>query len=118
LRIRREEELPVFEKLGDVLNRAITLGKVADIHEARGQLDEALRIRREDALPVFEKLGNVRELLVGRANLALIHLARNQPGDRETAADLLRWARAQAEELQIPEASQIQAIQRQWKLDE
>ena len=41
---------------------------VADILEARGELDEALRIRREEALPVFEKIGDVRlvTLIQGR----------------------------------------------------
>ena len=57
MRIRREEELPVYERLGDVRARAVTLGKIADILQARGQLDEALRIYREEALPVFERLG-------------------------------------------------------------
>ena len=55
LRIRREEELPVYEKLGDVRSRAVTLGKIADVLYARGELDEALRIRREEELPVYEK---------------------------------------------------------------
>jgi phosphopentomutase len=48
LRIRQEEELPVYERLGDVRARAVTLGKIADVYQARGQLDEALRIRREE----------------------------------------------------------------------
>ncbi len=60
LRIRREDELPVYERLGDVRARAVTLGKIADVLQARGELDEALRIRREDQLPVFERLGDVR----------------------------------------------------------
>ena len=60
LRIRREEELPVYERLGDVRARAVTMGKIADILQARGALDEALRIRREEELPVFVRLGDVR----------------------------------------------------------
>ena len=60
LRIRREEELPVYEKLGDVRSRAVTMGQIADILQSRGELDEALRIRREEELPVYEKLGDVR----------------------------------------------------------
>ena len=48
LRIRREEELPVYERLGDVRERAVTMGKIADILEQRGEIDEALRIRREE----------------------------------------------------------------------
>ena len=45
LRIRREEEIPVYERLGDVRLLAIARGKIADILLARGDLDEALRIR-------------------------------------------------------------------------
>jgi phosphopentomutase len=37
-----EEQLPVYERLGDERSRAVTMGKVADILEARGRLDEAL----------------------------------------------------------------------------
>ncbi|MDS4026097.1 MAG: hypothetical protein RKO25_03765, partial [Candidatus Contendobacter sp.] len=55
LRIRREEELPVYERLGDVRLRAVTLGYIADVLQARGELDEALRIRREEELPVYER---------------------------------------------------------------
>ncbi len=116
LRIRREEELPVYERLGDVRSRAVTMGKVADILQARGEVDEALRIRREEVLPAFEKLGDVRLLLVGRANLALLYLRRGQPGDRDLAANLLRLARSAAESLRIPEAAQIESIQLKWGL--
>ncbi|MBM3495235.1 MAG: tetratricopeptide repeat protein, partial [Armatimonadetes bacterium] len=42
LRIRREEQLPVYERLGDVRSRAVTMGKIADILQDRGELDEAL----------------------------------------------------------------------------
>ena len=37
-----------------------TMGKIADILQTRGELDEALRIRREEELPVYERLGDVR----------------------------------------------------------
>src|SRR6202030_633912 len=46
LRIRREEQLPVYDRLGEVRSVAVTQGKIADILQARGDLDEALRIRR------------------------------------------------------------------------
>jgi hypothetical protein len=36
------------------------MGQIADILQARGDLDEALRIRREEELPVYERLGDVR----------------------------------------------------------
>jgi len=50
------------------------MSQVADILQARGELDEAPRIRREEQLPVYEKLGDVRSLLVDRANLAIGYL--------------------------------------------
>ena len=40
LRSRKDDQLPVFEKLGDIRERAVTLGKIADILRARGQLDD------------------------------------------------------------------------------
>jgi hypothetical protein len=46
LRIRREEELPVFERLGDV--RAVTMCQIANILVSRDDLDEALQILRYD----------------------------------------------------------------------
>jgi len=78
LRIRREEELPVYERLGDVRSRAVTMGKVADILEARGELDEALRIRREEELPVYERLGDVRSRAVTMGQVADILEARGE----------------------------------------
>jgi predicted Zn-dependent protease len=35
------------------------MGKIADVLQARGELEEALRIRREEELPVYERLGDV-----------------------------------------------------------
>ncbi len=78
LRIRREEQLPVFERLGDVRSRAVTMGKVADILQARGELDEALRIRREEELPVYERLGDVRSRAVTMGKVADILQARGE----------------------------------------
>lgn len=52
LRIRRKEQLPVFDELGDARSYAIAQGGVADILAMRGELDEALRLRREEETPV------------------------------------------------------------------
>ena len=87
LRIRRDEELPVYEKLGDVRSRALTLGKMADVFEARGDLDEALRIRRDEQLPVFEKLGDVRSRAVTLGKMADVFQAR---GDLDEALRIRR----------------------------
>jgi hypothetical protein len=78
LRIRREEQLPVFDRLGDVRERAVTLGKVADVLEARGELDEALRIRREEELPVYDRLGDVRSRAVVLGKVADVLMARGE----------------------------------------
>ena len=71
LRIRTEEQLPVYERLGEVRLVAITRGKIADILQARGELDEALRIRTEEELPVYERLGLKHETLVTREQVAV-----------------------------------------------
>jgi len=78
LRIRTEEELPVYEKLGDVRAKAVTQGKIADILMARGELDEALRIRTEEQLPVYDKLGDVHAKAVTQGKIADILMARGE----------------------------------------
>jgi tetratricopeptide (TPR) repeat protein len=78
LRIRREEQLPIYERLGDVRAAAVTKGKIADVLQARGELDEALRIRREEALPVYERLGDVREAAITKGKIADVLQARGE----------------------------------------
>ena len=78
LRIRREEQLPVYDRLGDVRRKAITLGQIADVLQARGQLDEALTIRREEELPVYERLGDVRAKAITLGKIADVLQARGQ----------------------------------------
>ena len=48
----------------------MTMGKIADILQARGQLDEALKIRHEEELPVYERLGDVRSRAVTMGKIA------------------------------------------------
>jgi hypothetical protein len=109
-RIRRDDELPVYERLGDVRSKAVTMGYIADILQSRGELEEAERIRREELLPVYERLGDVRELLVGRAKLAMTLLRRDADGNREEAGRLLSLALGDAQRLGLPEAAQIEAF--------
>ena len=78
LRIRIEEELPVYERLGDVRSVAVTQGQIADILQARGELDEALRIRIEEELPVYERLGDVRSRAIAQGQIADILQARGE----------------------------------------
>ena len=78
MRLRVEEQLPVYERLGDVRSKAVTQGYIADILVSRGQLDEALRLRVEEELPVYERLGDVREKAVTQGKIADILASRGQ----------------------------------------
>ncbi|MCX7099390.1 MAG: hypothetical protein NTV43_15955 [Methylococcales bacterium] len=78
LRIRREEQLPVYEALGDKRGIAVTKGKIADVLQSRGELDEALRIRREEQLPVYEALGDKHSIAVTMGKIADVLHARGE----------------------------------------
>ena len=56
--------------MGDVRSRAVTMGKVADILQQRGENEEALRISREEQLPVYERLGDVRSRAITMVKIA------------------------------------------------
>jgi phosphopentomutase len=70
LDILQNEVIPFLESVGDDRNRAVTLGKIADIWEAQGRLEEALRIRQEEELPVYERLNDVRSRAVTLGKIA------------------------------------------------
>ncbi|MFC8348637.1 CHAT domain-containing protein [Streptomyces sp. NPDC057280] len=70
LRIHREVELPVYERIGDTRSAAVTWGQIADVLEQRGEVDEALRIRREVTLPVYERIGDTRSAAVTWGQIA------------------------------------------------
>ena len=78
LRIRREIQLPAYERLGDTRSAAIAWGQIADIAFIRGEYDEALRIRREIELPAFERLGDTREAAVTWGQIADIAFIRGE----------------------------------------
>ncbi len=110
LRIRLEEQLPVYDRLGDVRAKAVTMGKIADILQQRGQLDEALHLRREEELPVYERLGDVRAKIFCRAKIGWELIRRGRIQDHTEARAHLQWALAEAQRLQLPEATSIQEI--------
>jgi hypothetical protein len=56
--------MPLYEQIGDLRSKSVTLGQISDILYMRGETEEALRIRQEDQLPLCKKLGDVRELSV------------------------------------------------------
>jgi hypothetical protein len=106
----RNEQLPVFEQLGDVHERAVTMGRIATILQAPGDLAGSVRIRREEELPVYERLGDARYLLFGRWNLAFTLLRRGGEKDRDEARNLLRMALDEARRLQLSEVPQIERL--------
>jgi hypothetical protein len=65
----------IAERLGDVRSKAVTQGKIADILQARGQLDEALRLH-EARLPVALRLQDIDSLAHIRFCMAFIRLKR------------------------------------------
>jgi tetratricopeptide (TPR) repeat protein len=103
--------LPIYEKQGNVSSAAVTQGKLADILEARGQLDEALRIRREYELPVFERLGDVRERAITQVKIAMLLL--RMALRRHEAESLLREAHVTLAGMGLPEAKQVSELMRQ-----
>ena len=102
--------LTLFQRAGRERDVAITQGKIADILQSRGDLEEALRIRREEQLPVFERLGDVHALLIGRTNLAITLAQRGRLEDVEEIRTLLHQALTDAERLRLPEAETIRGL--------
>jgi hypothetical protein len=49
---------------------AMAKGKIADILQARGNLDEALRIREHEELPVYEQLGEVLSIAITKGKIS------------------------------------------------
>lgn len=70
-----QKKIQVDKARGNDHEIAITIGVIADIVEARGDLNEALRIRRDDLLPVFEHLGEDRERAITMGKIADIFQA-------------------------------------------
>ena len=116
MRIRQQEQLPVFERLGDTRERAVALGKIADILAQRGQLDEALRIHQQEELPVYEQLGDIHGQAISRTNIAGLLWQRNADGDRSRAAELFTQALQAARQLQMAEVARIEAVMRECGL--
>lgn len=70
LRLRREEEIPVYERLGDTHSKAMAQARIADILLARGGYTEALALLREQVLPAFEQLADARESAATQGRIA------------------------------------------------
>jgi tetratricopeptide (TPR) repeat protein len=79
LRIRTEEQLPVYERLGEVRSIAITKGKIADILMLQGDLDDALAMHL-GRLPVAREMKDIDAVAHTLFSCAQIRLNR---GDHE-----------------------------------
>ncbi len=78
-----DEAQPLFEEAAELAEQAdrpedvaVVRGRVADILEARGELDAAWRIYTHELLPVFERLGKVRSKAITMGRIADILEAR------------------------------------------
>ncbi|MEO1018355.1 MAG: hypothetical protein AAFY56_11760, partial [Pseudomonadota bacterium] len=72
LAIRKDLELPVYQRLGNEYEIAVTKGKIASILVHHGKHEEALCLRQDEQLPVFERLGNVRSVATTQCAIAEI----------------------------------------------
>lgn len=76
LRVRREQELPIYEQLGDTRAQTVVLGEIADLLTAIGRTDEAGRVLEEQMLPRADRLGDAR--LQARASSKALQLRRGR----------------------------------------
>ena len=109
LRIRREEQLPVYEKLGDVRSKAVAMAKIAGIELARGRVDEAIRGYETGVIPALEQLGAEQDLAMARWNLAVMLRGRGRPEDLGRAEALTEQAYQAARRMRLPLAEKIAA---------
>jgi tetratricopeptide (TPR) repeat protein len=77
-----QEMLDIYEKLGDVRERAVTLGDIARLKAQAGDVAGALALHQE-RLDIFEKLGDVRSRAVTQSDLADLLSARGEYDEAE-----------------------------------
>jgi tetratricopeptide (TPR) repeat protein len=99
---------------GDEREAALAQGLIADVLQARGDLDEALRIRREEQLPVYEKLGDVYARAVTEWQIARELWDRDE---RAEAESLFRRAYAALASMRLPEARDLAEHMRRRGID-
>ncbi|WP_435863450.1 hypothetical protein [Streptomyces prunicolor] len=65
----------MYERIGDTRSAAVIWGKIADIFEQRGEVDEALELQLK-RLEVNEQLGDMEGIAAANWDLARIDLSR------------------------------------------
>jgi len=103
--IFKEEVLPVMERVGEPWSRAATIGRIADILQARGQLDEALSMHLE-RLPIAEATGDPDNVAHIKFRCAGIRLLRGgwKKGEARTIFEELVQSFATAQKVERPDA--------------
>jgi len=109
------EAADLHQRLGDVRAKAVTMVKIADILQQRGQTDEALHIHREECIPIFERLGDVRSLVIARAKIGMVLLEEPSPteADVKEGREHLHCALATAKKHQYAVAAWLREIVQQ-----
>ncbi|MEM7248547.1 MAG: CHAT domain-containing protein, partial [Acidobacteriota bacterium] len=79
-----QEQIELFEALGDLLSRTVTLGDIARIKNDKGDVDQALSLH-QDRLAVHETLGDQRSRAITLGDIARI---KNDKGDVDQALSL------------------------------
>ena len=72
-----QEELTVYQALGDQRSRAVTLGGIARIKVSKGEVDEALKLH-QDRLTMFQALGDQRSRAVTLGDIARIKVSKGE----------------------------------------
>lgn len=83
----RNEELRMYEMAGNIREQAVTLGRIADLMQAKGNFDDALKIWRNKVLPIFENIGDDRSRVVAMGRVAVLL---KEQGDVDAALRIWR----------------------------
>ncbi len=73
LSIRLNDEIPVYDRLGDVHSAAICQGKVTEIYFHQGDMDLALLTLENKVVPVFDDLGDILSKAISLGKIADIY---------------------------------------------
>jgi hypothetical protein len=95
----------------------MTKGRIANIIETLGDLDDALRIRREEVLPVLERLGDAHSAAVEKWWIAYLLIRRGNASDRAEAEALFRTALDSLRRLGAASAQEVACQMREAGFD-
>jgi len=95
LRIRQDEQLPVYVRLGEERLESLTIAKIADVLKMQGKLDQAIEMY-EKTLELNETLGLKEGIANSYGNLGIIYEMR---GELDRAVELHEKSLAISEKL-------------------